>query len=741
MTAILTNHLGWVATVAPIINSSASNDQVITIHQNQAKMSEISKFHPYSVLWAQLGDLYGSVGNPSRLAKTIICGAHNMTINKVLNVLTYFVRCGEIQRIKSTKILDKDEIEQMIENKDQRKNMTILNDIAISVETQDNQGKGLSRSRTCVKEISAGCLEEPVFPESGARYEFQTNASFVRQPIDFDHRLIERNGLKKRQNSTIKLMVTSPNNDRFEYETASEAIDFVLKKVEPTENCIENIHENRLPVVQTKENQRENKIRRSLWSIDTVTEGISIDKWKPFAVDESDNVQSKSSDLRRSHSLKTKSNTISSLRRSKTFREMKVNENGNAYHGPTQAFFNVSDLQFEHGKQNDTLNELVRGTSLNKEPRRTDDVLTLDTAESVVFVLGDNEVLSGLKTPLPLHNLSNEKNHNHSNDGSSSALARPHELCKLNTKSHTNQASSENYSNGVTANAGASTTATTAAVAAAAAVSTSAPAPKTKPNKQEKKKKHCTHKKHSGVKFNFEQYPQIVTNYMKNKNLDITSYDFLEKGLKLEQENTFNNGASSTSFLPMFAPEDPQEQDEQEEEEECECCANTFRILQTPSNATELEFSNDDAIYPVPLANVATKTLETVIESDGASNTSDSNPDSGRSSQLEAEPITEAPNNEIKNVNGNRKKGTSDNSKKTNSSNGKECLELITLPIPKTQIIHDDKSRFRVRPGYVPSLFVGITDHFIPDMVLQVNFSHYLYHCIDLIIQFEANKN
>uniref|UniRef100_A0A182T2Y8 UDENN FNIP1/2-type domain-containing protein n=1 Tax=Anopheles maculatus TaxID=74869 RepID=A0A182T2Y8_9DIPT len=56
--------------------------------------------HPYSVLWAQLGDLYGAVGYPTKLSKTIICGSSQLSnvLDKILNVLSYFIRCSEIKR-------------------------------------------------------------------------------------------------------------------------------------------------------------------------------------------------------------------------------------------------------------------------------------------------------------------------------------------------------------------------------------------------------------------------------------------------------------------------------------------------------------------------------------------------------------------------------------------------------------------------------------------------------------------
>lgn len=703
-----------------------SNDQVITINQNQAKMSEISKFHPYNVLWAQLGDLYGSIGNPSRLAKTIVCGAHTVTINKVLSVLTYFVRCGEIQRVKSTKTLDKNEIEDLIRNKDQHRkvSVTTVNNAVDASELQQNYTKCLSRSKTCLKEIASVCHGVTAFDmtKNGSQYELEVRTTNLipQQNIDYDpltanhsnYNSIKHNnnineGTQNDQhlsNSMIKVLVTSPNNDRFEYETASEALDFTLRKIETTIDEAEEPQLSRQSADCDLKNDKKhgNKTRRSLWSIDTVKDGISIDKWKSIAGDEIDNVQVKSNDLRRSHSLKSKTNTVSGLRRSKTVREIKVNDwqNGNSH---IIDLDRMDILNFKTFRKNqiEPLVSLVQEIDLTKESQSS-----LKSAAGVVFVLGDNEVLSGLKTPPPSPNpVAIEKSESPSVNSSSSAkLDEKYELSPSQSQSHNHsQASGENPSNNSV---------------------TAAPAspPKTNNNIPETKKKHCTHKKHSGVKFNFEQYPQIVTNYMKNKNLDITNYDFLEKGLKLEQENAFNYGASSTSFLPMFAPEDVQEQDERDDEDQCECCANTFRILQTPSNATELEFSNDDASYPVPMNKPTPTKLTTIIEN-GDQSDENANLNGSRLSTNKNESIqtNDTANGAVDGfIPSNKCDGKNENGE-TNNVTSKECIELITLPIPKTEIINDTKNQCRIRPGYVPSLFVGITDHFIPDMVIQVH--------------------
>ncbi|XP_031635388.1 folliculin-interacting protein 2 isoform X2 [Contarinia nasturtii] len=688
LTAILTNHLGWVATIAPIVNASMNNDPVIAINQNQAKMSEISKFHPYNVLWAQLGDLYGSIGNPSRLAKTIVCGAHTVTINKVLSVLTYFMRCGDIQRVESTKMLDKIEIEEIIKGK--RKKSSVSN-VSLEVkekpvergtekvsgrpeiyteikqghievegshvelssariesmypETKDSQSKGLSRSKTCLKNIATVGYEHPL-TANVIRTQSESNYDDRRLnnlESDIKNGYLNKNGSP---NSTIRLMVTSPNNDRFEYETASEAIDFILKKIDITNE--EEI--NSKQIIPNSIDSNGNRSKRMRWSIDTVKEGIVIEKWRP-GIDNIDNVvQIKNTDLKRSQSVKSKQNTTNHLRKSKTVFEIKS-----------------SDIQnVENNNKLELIASLLQKVKLSQQSS-VDNEQTLKPGGSVVFVLGD-EVL---KTPPPSPALSNDRIE--SNAVPSPSLASPVRLdiqSELSTQLPIKRPSNEQSGSTATS--------------------------KVKENSTPKKR--CTHKKHSGVKFNFEQYPQIVTNYMKNKNLDITNYDFFEKGLKLEQET----GASSTSFLPMLAPQD--EHDEQNDEEQCECCANTFRMFQTPSNATELEFSNDDTVYPVPITK-PTK-LRTVIENESTLNETEVQTNENREIAVKRENV------EINDENDNG----GERSKKVNNS---KRLKLITLPIPKTDILSDSKNCGRIRPGYVPSLFVGITDHFIPDMVLQ----------------------
>lgn len=145
-----------------------------------------------------------------------------------------------------------------------------------------------------------------------------------------------------------------------------------------------------------------------------------------------------------------------------------------------------------------------------------------------------------------------------------------------------------------------------------------------------------------------------------------------------------------TSMLP---PPIPLSDTKTEEKETCECCANSSRILQTPSNATELELSSDDISYPTQLT-----PSQQVSTSVNRKQSIDSKP---KSSSSDGGVKVELANRELKEV---AEQQTPD-------------VVVINLPIPKSSKIDQ---LFGSRPGFVPSLFVGITDHYISDMVLQV---------------------
>ncbi|KAM9348736.1 LOW QUALITY PROTEIN: folliculin-interacting protein 1 [Symphorus nematophorus] len=108
LTAILTNHLAWVPTVMP--NGQPPIKIFLEKHSSKS-VDMLAKTHPYNPLWAQLGDLYGSIGSPVRLSRTVVIGRKQELVQRLLYVLTYFIRCSELLE---THMLDSAEDEAIV---------------------------------------------------------------------------------------------------------------------------------------------------------------------------------------------------------------------------------------------------------------------------------------------------------------------------------------------------------------------------------------------------------------------------------------------------------------------------------------------------------------------------------------------------------------------------------------------------------------------------------------------------
>nr|XP_046265853.1 folliculin-interacting protein 1 isoform X2 [Scatophagus argus] len=108
LTAVLTNHLAWVPTVMP--NGQPPIKIFLEKHSSKS-VDMLAKTHPYNPLWAQLGDLYGSIGSPVRLSRTVVVGRRQELVQRLLYVLTYFIRCSELLE---THMLDSAEDEAIV---------------------------------------------------------------------------------------------------------------------------------------------------------------------------------------------------------------------------------------------------------------------------------------------------------------------------------------------------------------------------------------------------------------------------------------------------------------------------------------------------------------------------------------------------------------------------------------------------------------------------------------------------
>ncbi|XP_039273814.2 folliculin-interacting protein 1-like isoform X1 [Styela clava] len=81
ISSVLTHHLGWVNTMLP--PSGETDLQTLA----------------YNPLWAQLGDIYGAVGTPTKVAKTLILGEIHELVSTIISILSYFIRSSDVTEV------------------------------------------------------------------------------------------------------------------------------------------------------------------------------------------------------------------------------------------------------------------------------------------------------------------------------------------------------------------------------------------------------------------------------------------------------------------------------------------------------------------------------------------------------------------------------------------------------------------------------------------------------------------
>lgn len=85
------NHLAWVASVAPP-ESNHQHDRSLLLGT-----SVLDSKQPYNARLAQLMELCGIVGGGERIAKIVVIGKNPRLISEILFVLSYFVRCSNVE--------------------------------------------------------------------------------------------------------------------------------------------------------------------------------------------------------------------------------------------------------------------------------------------------------------------------------------------------------------------------------------------------------------------------------------------------------------------------------------------------------------------------------------------------------------------------------------------------------------------------------------------------------------------
>lgn len=578
LTAVLTHHLGWVRENSNIRGNFANKGNVHPLKSKllqgeNMKLSEISKMFPYNALWAQLGDLYGAITSPVKLSKTIVCGseANVKTIEKILNVLTYFIRCSEIRRNCQTKVFDKEEINKTVNKQINSPETTAsfqgLNNNSSNF-SRVRKTNGITRTPSTIKELS-----NMVNVTENELSEIRVSDNLPESNTE-KYLMLLKNLKKNVMNDIPKVLAY--RDSRFvkqELRIGNKSMD----------TGIEMTAKDKQFLCKYQKNLLGDHIKL------TVTRPDSDEIVEINELDDETDFNSQMDNFISLSNLIT-ANSCGAQTVMKLFWGKEPNKG--VLNGEHVQTFQRIKSKHQNENSGDDFSDKLRTIPENEKP--------------VMFLLGDDEKLVNLKKNCIQSAVKNDSEDNKS------------VLYKFGAM-----------------------------------------------------KKSCKHKKkHSGVKFNFEKYPQIATNYMKSKNLEFHEHDVLEKGMKIEREQVCE---ASTSGTMIDISSTVTLQDERDSDEECECCKDRSTLyLQTPSNATDLEFSSDQfQDYNFLSQNSSHIHYFQTINKD-----------------IEVSPD--------------------------------KNLKVVEIPmLTSIAFTRDVQGMIKKQPGFTPSLFTSTSDHYIADMILQ----------------------
>ncbi|KAH8302564.1 hypothetical protein KR044_008281, partial [Drosophila immigrans] len=720
LTGILTNHLGWVATVSAFNSSRSSSGSTASAAsaaiERRAKLQQVAQKHPYNALWAQLGDLYGAIGMPPKLARTIIYGTEKMWVEKLLNVLTYFIRCSEVRRTAKREDFNKQLINELVvgqtNQQERHKSPPTLRRRPAAI-----SGLGMTRTTTCKQnlnaivddddeatlqqqqqqqqqqrqlhiddELDSGDDEQQQLDEPDAQFMGTTlkkneiptvlafrDSHFVQQELRIGNYLmdtgIEKKSLLAKQaqqffrtgkDGRIRLTVTTPDNVELYMEEESNA-GSVGTGGSIDDGAIEALEFDEVksmpsPAVETVQQQGKKNFFWNIVPTAGVKEGLSLSDLAKL--------QQGVKIINRKLERRCSSNSVESSSPPEPLEPL--------VHERRVSHLSLSDLITQNSmgksgrmnwgiepiKENVSLEEQIHFDQCKKLIEREHGICrqtAADNGNGVVFVLGDNEPLINLKKS--------------SEDLNEEADVKPQLLCALHQRTHD--------------------------------VS-------------------MANKKHSGMKFNFEQYPQIATNYMKSKNLLMSNYDLLmDKASKLEANESLKPSDSSVTL------QHHQQQHQQQQQVElaassssttvgsdrCIVCINSgcSATYQTPSNATELEFETDE-VHCYNESSNSSSVLQPV-NSAASIDTLKSMPEPATTPSY----TRRAQNKRLPS------QRSSVSSVAAKCAQVNEAQQLLKLPVPGIKELpqEDEPPGDKLRAGFIPSLLLSVSDHYVSDMVLQ----------------------
>lgn len=677
VTTVLTYHLGWVSTVSPFEPACAP------------------MLGPYGALWAQLGDLRGAP--PAPATRTLVSGRPEL-VSRLLHALTYFIRCGRVTRLMRRGNVFKDCAEQMRNNNviktrdpvtnlkdslfkmtnvdldssnsksfppfhDERSSTVLMNDL--NDQTYDDEAENCevhyvvnstskvirTTSKYAVKSCTGRC-----------DFEIKTTCA---KSIPSVLKLNEKSGVK----SCSNILSTRENNSNEKY-VSSDSCTPVSRRDLHRSGTSSYLCEN---IVGVTKNSSCNGLKKSSTFITKLPSGIS-----DISSEESD----RDSD--------------------QTFTEPKRSRKTSVFHLPDKSLncvnkhdgnpLNTWIPQPLVPEQLDSASSEVSYPNLKTTLKRKPTVFTAlnnysdedsnssmetesnmdnEDGKGVLFVLGDDEKLVGLKNKCADRkfvkrssrseevdiDVTRSKDIDSKNISIVPSAATQDERSKINVI-ETKQKLCEIEDD-------------------------------TKMEVSELKccrnqqLQHSKPIKHSGVKFEFEKFPQIVINYMKSKNLEILDSDYIGKpgNLKLDGYKF-----DPSSVFP----------DMKERCENCQQCQMAESVLQTPSNASELEFTSD-----MPARTFAEEKIEVPVVMP---------PKSFVRRKKEKTIVINTCSLNEKNCN----QSNIQNDTPANY-NGTPCR--TEMPIYSSQESNENPVECGV--GFDQTLLRGVTDHYVPDVILQ----------------------
>lgn len=737
------------------------------------KMSELAKEYPYNVLWAQLGDLYGSIGYPIKLTKTIICGSNVDTIqqiNKLLNILTYFIRCGELSRNVFAKNIEKNTIDAIIEKQNIVLPCKLAPPIGIAssssstpMEIKKTLKNGLTRSSTRVKNLSLlngseeivgdlqKILRKNVMNDIPKVLAYR-DSRFVKQELrignysmdtgiemnDDEKLYLKKYQIKPKSENDIKLILTSPDNENCYYLDDDEQIELIgIENKEMGSNStltedtnadirtvaskkglftksnskmnLEHIKKTKLvrkssvPKIETQpaEDQEEsipvieaNKSSSTFTSAASYNDLVNLDASKVQSDDSGNsNVVFVLGDDEKLIGLKEKSHpnelTVIIPKYEATKKKQMCSHKAKKHSG----------VKFDFEKYPKIATNYMKNINMDMDME--------DFLEKGRKMERDMKLNSSNSTQLPSCSKHNALDDASDEDEECDCCKSGGGLQYLQTPTN---ASELEFSNDISEipHSPSELKDISKPVSSTSSFVSSISNSDSETNLNEvveSKSSSCCHKikKHSGVKFNFEQYPQIATKYMKSKNLDIDDINVIEKGLKMEREMC----EASTSKITQSQRFNANSIEEEDQTEECKCCRdgnNPSCYLQTPTNASELEFSSNDINIESKLKSSNSSSTLSMLSSPSEKITKNIIP-----IQRDINITTVDENAEL----------TIEQISDTNT------LRIIDLPMPKIEKSNKVDEKL-MKPGFMPSLLTGLSDHYMSDMILQVRSSQFI---------------